>query len=49
MSQWRRGTPKLPAKVMAVAKSSMPKAKRYGCTFASFQKATLRWKMSGSR
>ena len=27
-SQWRRGTPKDPAKVMAIEKTSMPKANR---------------------
>ena len=49
MSQWRRGTPKLPAKVIDSVKMSMPPANRYGWTFASGQNATLRWKISGIR
>ena len=49
MSQCRRGTPKLPAKVIDITKMNMPPAKRYGWIFASFQNATLRRKISGIR
>ena len=49
MSQWRRGTPKLPAKVIDSVKISMPPAKRYGWMTAPFQNATFFWKISGMR
>ena len=49
MSQWRRGTPKLPANVMPNSSSSSPPANRYGCQRASGQKATFLRKISGSR
>ncbi len=47
MSALRRGTPKLPAKVIDIERMTMPIAKRYGCHLAAPQNATLRRKMSG--
>ncbi len=49
MSQCRRGTPKLPAKVMKTVNTSIPPANRYGCTRASPQNATFRRNTSGIR
>ena len=47
MSYVRRGTPNVPANVIAIEKMTIPPAKRYGWMRASFQKATCFRKISG--
>jgi len=47
-SQWRRGTPKMPWKIIDMLRTTMPMPKSQGWIFASPQKATRFLKISGS-
>ena len=49
MSQWRRGTPSVPAPIMNTANAIMPRPKRYGCHFAIFGNISSRRNSVGIR